>query len=187
MTGSREPGSRYYIWGARLGSWGSAFLFTFLYVFYLLEVFRGCPKCCIIMVVIYVLAGALICLRMRIDRQYTENELQRSLLQASERREVSEHLVKALPTCASSKECSICLEEESGLCVLPCKHTFHQECLIKWFASKADSSSPNPSNPHSSCPVCRSSASRKLSDDEPAASGYVPPAAAGPEDIVDNV
>lgn len=181
MLGCGDPHGRYYLWWSRVGSWGSAFLFTFLYVFYLVEVFRGCPKCCAIMVVIYVLAGSLICLRMKIDRQYTENELNRSLLQESERRELSETLVGALPTLDKSKECSICLEEASGLSVLPCNHTFHKECLVKWFASKADSSSPNPSNPNSSCPVCRSTASAKVSP----ASPKISPAAAPP--AADNV
>lgn len=190
MLGCGDPGGRYYAWWARVGSWGSAFLFTLLYVWYLVEVFQGCPKCCAVMVVIYVLAGSLICVRMKIDRQYTENELQRSLLQDSERRELSETLVGALPTLDKSKECSICLEEEVGLRLLPCNHTFHKECLVKWFASKADSSSPNPANPNSSCPVCRCTASAKVSPASPKISMKVSPAsspaaaAAAPADNV---
>ena len=44
------------------------------------------------------------------------------------------------------KECTICKEDyktEEKLIELPCKHTFHEDCILPWL------------NIHSSCPTCR--------------------------------
>lgn len=40
--------------------------------------------------------------------------------------------------------CSICLENKNNW-ILPCKHSFHKECIMEWFKSK------------NSCPLCRES------------------------------
>ncbi|KAJ3669368.1 hypothetical protein LUZ60_011318 [Juncus effusus] len=56
--------------------------------------------------------------------------------------------IEALPSVAISEElsCSVCLEEfemgEKGK-EMPCKHKFHESCILKWLEL------------HSSCPVCR--------------------------------
>ena len=40
--------------------------------------------------------------------------------------------------------CSICLEKFDGNNVtLPCKHHYHENCIMKWFNDKSD------------CPLCR--------------------------------
>ncbi|CAA3001558.1 E3 ubiquitin- ligase ATL41-like [Olea europaea subsp. europaea] len=51
---------------------------------------------------------------------------------------------------SSSMECSVCLsmlEDDEMARTLPnCKHTFHAECIDKWFGS------------NSTCPICRAEA-----------------------------
>lgn len=51
-------------------------------------------------------------------------------------------------------ECTVCLsniENEEMVRLLPnCKHTFHAECIDKWFGS------------HSTCPICRTEAEPRL-------------------------
>ena len=39
-------------------------------------------------------------------------------------------------------ECTICLEKNTNI-VLPCKHNFHEICILDWFTHNA------------SCPLCR--------------------------------
>ena len=40
--------------------------------------------------------------------------------------------------------CSICLEKfDDNNVTLPCKHHYHENCIIKWFNDKSD------------CPLCR--------------------------------
>jgi hypothetical protein len=44
--------------------------------------------------------------------------------------------------------CSVCLEEYEGgetLKLLPCKHAFHEECVLPWLTKQ-----------HSNCPLCKS-------------------------------
>ncbi len=60
--------------------------------------------------------------------------------------------------------CSICymkIDEASGNCTLPCKHTFHVQCFVKWSAK-------NPS-----CPLCRKEVEGIAADTESEAE-YVP-------------
>jgi len=50
---------------------------------------------------------------------------------------------------AQTDECSICLTQfvqSDDVVELPCKHTFHRSCVLRWFREKTD------------CPVCRQSA-----------------------------
>lgn len=62
-------------------------------------------------------------------------------------------------TCGSLIECSVCLsmlEDGEIARTLPnCKHTFHAECIDKWF------------NSQSTCPICRSEAEPRLLVPEP--------------------
>lgn len=55
---------------------------------------------------------------------------------------------------STAMECAVCLstlEDEEMARLLPnCKHTFHAECIDKWFGS------------HSTCPVCRTEAEPRL-------------------------
>lgn len=58
--------------------------------------------------------------------------------------------IEAMPSVEAKEEgdeCVICLEEMGGKCNLvkemPCKHSFHGECIEKWLKI------------HGSCPVCR--------------------------------
>jgi hypothetical protein len=46
----------------------------------------------------------------------------------------------------SNEECCICLDKdnEQPWGVLPCRHTFHAECISRWIATQ-----------HTTCPVCR--------------------------------
>ena len=42
------------------------------------------------------------------------------------------------------EHCSICLEKfDDNNVTLPCKHHYHENCIIKWFNDKSD------------CPLCR--------------------------------
>ena len=55
-----------------------------------------------------------------------------------------------LHNCASNSECSICFENDvnaSNGGSLHCNHTFHNECIRKWFEFSASSCS--------TCPNCR--------------------------------
>lgn len=54
-----------------------------------------------------------------------------------------------LLNCANESECSICMEHDVSPSTggsLKCKHTFHTECLKKWFAHGS-----------TTCPCCRAS------------------------------
>jgi len=55
------------------------------------------------------------------------------------------HEGNLLKTAHVDKHCSICLgdyEEGETLCVLPCRHSYHDECLDHWITA------------HSKCPLC---------------------------------
>jgi len=57
---------------------------------------------------------------------------------------VTQEILKEMTS--STKQCTICQEEykeEEKLIELPCKHSFHEECLVPWL------------NMHNSCPTCR--------------------------------
>ena len=60
---------------------------------------------------------------------------------------------------ATTGNCSICLElykKSDTLRELPCKHDFHEECLLDWLSM------------HNSCPVCR----HELKTDDPSYEQY---------------
>ncbi len=60
--------------------------------------------------------------------------------------------------------CSICLNEiESNKKKLNCNHTFHEECIKKWFKSPyADVDEPYKIG---SCPICRKESEELFIDD----------------------
>ncbi|OWM78691.1 hypothetical protein CDL15_Pgr002862 [Punica granatum] len=74
-------------------------------------------------------------------------------------------------TTLTASECAVCLsvlEDEEVVRLLPnCKHTFHIECINKWFAT------------HSTCPICRAEA-KPADQPEPAGQSAGPPPTAPP-------
>ena len=73
------------------------------------------------------------------------------------------------PECESIKHenCSVCLEEvtqeatqdekQQKLCLLPCKHIFHYQCLIQWILEQSKERSLSRANTSllGTCPICR--------------------------------
>lgn len=57
----------------------------------------------------------------------------------------SASVISTLPTRASMSDCPICTESLSGAkaVYLPCKHSFHNDCLVPWLRVR------------NTCPVCR--------------------------------
>jgi hypothetical protein len=51
-------------------------------------------------------------------------------------------------------ECSICLETRN-LKRLPCNHSFHKECLLKWFETSSSRLNQLPTAEKFTCPICR--------------------------------
>jgi hypothetical protein len=52
---------------------------------------------------------------------------------------IPQYIIDDLKTFDNTSKCSICLEEEADI-ITPCKHYFHQNCLLEWGKS---------------CPMCR--------------------------------
>jgi hypothetical protein len=71
--------------------------------------------------------------------QLQENQTEKSTIPASK------DIINNLPEIESSgKECNICIEEFKKRAVqLPCKHLFHQQCIVPWL------------NYNHTCPLCR--------------------------------
>lgn len=86
-----------------------------------------------------------------------EYDSRRTLRELSQKREDSESLVSVLPLSSKVDQCSICLEESHGLCILPCEHTFHPECLLEWFYTQDE----RPTSVDNSCPFCRRTVSNE--------------------------
>jgi len=64
-------------------------------------------------------------------------------------------IVYTLPELQGTKECSICLEESTNdLCVMPCGHCFHRECLSSWFQTNGCNFGAYQRR-NNSCPLCR--------------------------------
>jgi len=55
-------------------------------------------------------------------------------------------IVRELPRSSDNHHCSICFVTSPGLCVLPCGHSFHEQCLTAWFCTRIA---------NESCPLCR--------------------------------
>jgi len=56
--------------------------------------------------------------------------------------EQADHLLSSEPTSSVEKECIICMEKDATL-VLPCCHSFCEDCISKWKSK------------NETCPVCR--------------------------------
>lgn len=82
--------------------------------------------------------------------------------------------------CDPKAECTICIDDLSlgdEVLVLPCKHWFHDECVVLWLKE------------HNTCPICRSSVESNARGEtantpgstapEPSASASTPPRPAG--------
>eukprot|EP00931_Biecheleriopsis_adriatica_P108812 TRINITY_DN83099_c0_g1_i1.p1 TRINITY_DN83099_c0_g1~~TRINITY_DN83099_c0_g1_i1.p1 ORF type:complete len:308 (-),score=26.65 TRINITY_DN83099_c0_g1_i1:106-921(-) len=82
------------------------------------------------------------------------------VLRSDFQREAALTLVETFPTIDLVAQCSICLEESHGLCMLPCNHGFHRHCLRTWFQNNPDSASCNP------CAVCRREATQLMAGSE---------------------
>lgn len=67
----------------------------------------------------------------------------------SEKRDLVDALKKTTFVCNTT--CSICCEDYAAddiLRVLPCNHTFHLECIDRWFLASTDYNRP------AACPYC---------------------------------
>jgi hypothetical protein len=74
--------------------------------------------------------------------QYSEEVVQREVYG------LGEHLkdVRQMKVGTSEKECSICIKKfvkDQVIRLLPCKHIFHEECIVPWLEQKSE------------CPNCR--------------------------------
>ena len=61
-----------------------------------------------------------------------------------QRTNVTQEHLKAMTD--TTKQCTVCQEdykEDEKLIELPCKHQFHEDCILPWL------------NIHNSCPTCR--------------------------------
>ena len=86
------------------------------------------------------------------DVQIMIPHLEESSHQRRENIELDIEYIKYDETTMKSEQCSICIEnftKDSTVCIIPCNHLFHKECLSEWGKWQQN------------CPFCKRSISVK--------------------------
>mmetsp|Transcript_5989 Transcript_5989/g.14324 ORF Transcript_5989/g.14324 Transcript_5989/m.14324 type:complete len:117 (+) Transcript_5989:73-423(+) len=84
-----------------------------------------------------------------LDLQQAIRENAQRVRTIMKQRRAAVHVAALAEINASGRECCICLNTDAGVATtmraLSCSHSFHEECLLKWWQTSSGLS----------CPVCR--------------------------------